>query len=347
MNDRTLFGMAGDHGLAPVFQLESPEARVLEPLKQRGVPIEVVKISSDEGEGPKLTHALEPPSMRGYDVVIASTAGGNLMLDLFINQTDRWHEQPLESDLRAWRPAAWQHGGGTPLPAIDLIHELLAGLGDTLDYLAVRVESGGPDAGAVRILGPGGGGLLMRRGSRIHYSFDGGDLLETNTPSPYDALSDEARRQHRTLYERCVVEADADDLSSWCDERDWRLLTGLTPRPDSVVQIAHLYDLDRAGTINLFPARGVAYNSIVPGRHAGESFHEKDAFAGLWGVPVQRTRHHGRIKTALGGSIPTAIYEYLTAQPITAGSQGWGYPSLWDELNPKSGPMPIDRASMH
>ena len=80
-------------------------------------------------------------------------------------------------------------------------------------------------------------------------------------------------------------EARTDDPASWCDENTWRRLTRYTARPDSVVQLAHLYDSDRAGTINLFPSTGIGYNSKVPGRHAGESFHEKDAFVGFFGEP--------------------------------------------------------------
>ena len=56
----------------------------------------------------------------------------------------------------------------------------------------------------------------------------------------------------------------------------------------SVAQLAHLYDADRAGPVNLFPRRGVGYNSNVPGRHAGESFHEKNACVALWGAPLAR-----------------------------------------------------------
>ena len=95
---------------------------------------------------------------------------------------------------------------------------------------------------------------------------------------------------------------------------------------------AVLGDLDRAGSINLFPADGVAYNSIVPGRHAGESFHEKDAFVGLWGAPVGRQAHQGRLSTAVNGSMPIAIFEYLNGEPITKNDPTWGYPSLWSEL---------------
>ncbi|WP_159074860.1 hypothetical protein, partial [Vibrio cholerae] len=53
------------------------------------VKIALEKISSDEGEGPKLTNALNAPSYQKIDVVVASTAGGNFMLDFF-NSAAGW-----------------------------------------------------------------------------------------------------------------------------------------------------------------------------------------------------------------------------------------------------------------
>jgi hypothetical protein len=337
VRERTLFGMAGDHGLAPVFRLVSPEALVLDALQAEGVPIRVVKISSDEGEGPKLTNALRPPSMRGYDVVVASTAGGNLMLDLFIDQAERWDQQPLEDDVRRWRPMAWLEDDRQS--GLDMIGEIVDRLGSSLDYLAVRTEPCGPESAGVRIIGPRGSALILRRGDRILYrrapTPGTAGPLEIATENPYRAFSDADRSLQRVAIERCIEGPDAEDPTSWCTETEWRQLLRRTPRPDSVVQLAHLYDLDRAGTVNLFPAAGVAFNSIVPGRHAGESFHEKDGFAGLWGQPITRDASDGRIESALGGSVPMAIYEHLTNEPITKGTPGWGSPSLWHEMYPR------------
>ena len=330
LTQRTLFGMSGDHGLAPVFELVSPQARVLDPLVARGVDLKVIKISSDEGEGPKLTHVLRPPSMRGYDVVIASTAGGNLMLDLFNNQSDQWAVQPIETDLRRWQPIAWQQSniGKT----IDLVDEILNNLGETLEYLVVRTASNNSaEESSIALFGPGGEGQIRRQQGKIHYQFSGRDLLKLATPSRYQQFSKTQLVEQQRLYQLCVETTKPQDKSSWCNEDQWRQLSAFTSKPDSVVQLAHLYDSDRAGTINLFPADGVAYNSIVPGRHAGESFHEKDAFAGIWGAPVVRT-NDARLSTALGGSVPMTIFEHLSGQPVTQGQDGWGYPSLWNNL---------------
>jgi hypothetical protein len=89
-----------------------------------------------------------------------------------------------------------------------------------------------------------------------------------------------------------------------------------------VTQLAHLFDTDRAGTINLFPRDGVGYNTKVPGRHAGESFHEKDAFVAVWGAGVSGER----VKVAVNGAVPMALYRWVTGEPAVSGQDGWGYP---------------------
>ena len=207
------------------------------------------------------------------------------MFDLFVDQLDKWAQQPVESDLRRWQPIAWQQSDSNQ--SIDLIDEMVTRLGDSLEYLVVRTAEGNS---ALRtdtaLYATSGRAEITRRGPRIYYSFIGNDPLKLKSLSHYHNHDDEDKAAHKALYRTCVVEAVAQDKSSWCDELQWRQLASFTAKPDSIVQLAHLYDSDRAGTINLFPAQGVAFNSIVPGRHAGESFHEKDAFAGLWGAPI-------------------------------------------------------------
>ncbi len=173
---------------------------------------------------------------------------------------------------------------------------------------------------------------ITRRGDRVFYRYDTFDLLGTDQLTVYARTTEAERRAHAALRKRCVEDARPDDPSTWCREDRWRPLTSLTNRPDSVVQLAHLYDSDRAGTVNLFPRDGIGYNTLVPGRHAGESFHEKDAFVGLWGVPVTRAARDGRLPTAVNGSVPGAIYEWLTGEPATHGRDGWGFPRLAPEL---------------
>ncbi|MFN7145163.1 MAG: alkaline phosphatase family protein, partial [Myxococcota bacterium] len=324
LDARTLYGMAGDHGLTPVRWIVSPEAEVIEGLAKAGVPLAVKKISSDEGEGPKLTHRLRPPSMKGYDVVVASTAGGNYMMDFFVDQGSNWARQPVAAELRALRTL----GGKT----IDVLAETGTRLGDTLDYLVVRETAWGVTGGTVQVIGPrvvGGRrvtavGTIERRGDHVWYGWEGADPLGLGAVTPYVAVSDAERAEVNAARERCVGVSRA-DVSSWCTEDEWRALTRFDARPDAVTQLAHLYDTDRAGTVNLFPRAGVGYNTKVPGRHAGESFHEKDAFVGLWGAPVTGA---ARVDIAVNGAVPMAMYAWVTGETPERGVDGWGYTGL-------------------
>jgi len=315
--------MAGDHGLAPVFHLLNPEVEVFDALREEGTDFRVVKISSDEGEGPKLTNPFDPPTMKNIDVVVASTAGGNYMLDLFVNQDEGFAEQPLAPHLRGLRPLA------SPQSApIDLLDEIAVRLSDSLDYLVVREEPCDVDGGAVRVIGERLGvrseAVIRRRGDRLHYAYRGADLLDTDRLTTYEALSDADRDEHAHLRARCLA-ADVEQPEAWCREAEWRRLTSYTPRPDSVAQLAHLYDADRAGTVNLFPRIGVGYNSNVPGRHAGESFHEKNAFVGLWGEPLVPRDGRPTPRSALNGAVPMAVFEFLSGERPVSGTDGWGY----------------------
>ena len=321
--DRAVFGLAGDHGLAPVFHLVNPEAEIFEALEQEGSHFRVVKISSDEGEGPKLTNPFDPPSMKGIDVVVASTAGGNYMLDLFVDQDQQFGRQPLAGELRALRPLAAPEGA-----PIDLLHEIADRLSDSLDYLVVRETETTLEGGETRLMGHRQGqrveGFVRRTGDRLHYRYEGADLLDTDKLSPYEDFDDAARQKHAELRARCLS-SDLDQPESWCSTSEWRALTSFTTRPDSVVQLGHLYDSPLAGTINLFPREGVGYNSVVPGRHAGESFHEKNAFVALWGKPLQPRDQSQARRSAVNGSIPIAIHHYLSEGEA---AEGFGYVPL-------------------
>jgi len=336
---RTLFGMAGDHGLTPIYHVLNPEIEVFDRMREQGVDFKVVKISSDEGEGPKLNNQLAPPSMKGIDIVVASTAGGNYMLDLFIDQGQSFTLQPLYKDLVAVRPLANQ----ASKTSVNIIREIYTRLSESLDYLVVRETENTVEGGTVRLIGEREGktatGLIERRGKRIYYQYTHADLLDTYRITRYFMLSPKNRQSHTDLLSKCharkpgqAVGALQSKPSTWCTEEDWRLLASFTDRPDAVVQLAHLYDTDRAGTINLFPRQGIGYNTRVPGRHAGEHFHEKNAFVGLWGKPVQWTDQQGRIQTAVNGTLPATLYEYLSREPVIEGEDGWGFPSLGTEL---------------
>lgn len=329
--DRTLWGMAGDHGLAPVYYSLNPEKQIFEPLqREMGVQIVVDKISSDEGEGPKLTNALNAPSYKAVDVVVASTAGGNFMLDLF-NSASGWAKQPVFHELTQWKPI-------NSIKPIDIINESVIHLGDTLDYLVVREASCTIGDCAVRVIGMRDGErvdeIIRQVGNKRFYSAVEGkpQLLDVQILNPYlPAPTAQEFEKFAQLVDKCLYRAQEADIASWCDESEWRALTRYTPRPDSVNQLAAIYEEDRAGTINLFPREGLGYNTKVPGRHAGESYLEKDAFLGFWGTPIRR--NHTALQTEQNGSLAPTLYEYLTGETVVVGENGWGYPSLLNKLN--------------
>lgn len=329
----TLFGMAGDHGLAPVYHALNPEKAIFAPLEEKlGYPLIIKKISSDEGEGPKITNALNYPSNKNIDVVVASTAGGNFMMDMF-NSTQGWQTQPVYSELTQWTPVHAANG-----ETVDIIQQSLNYLGASLDYLVVREAPCNEESCHVRVVSTRDGQRvdeeILRSGERFFYQALQGkpQLLQVQVLNPYLAQpSAAALSQYGQLVDKCLYNAQRELPQSWCTAQEWQQLTRFTPRPDSVVELAQLYAEDRAGTINLFPAEGIGYNTKVPGRHAGESYLEKDAFIGFWGIPI------GEKVTPLtseaNGSLAPTLYEYLTGETVKVDENGWGYPSLLNKLD--------------
>lgn len=327
---KTLFGMTGDHGLDPVYYVINPEVAVFEKMTNDGIEVKVHKVSVDEGGGPKLKHPLKPQSMKGFDVIVGSTAGGNHNMDLFIDQGANWKTQPLISHLRNYQLLSGQK--------VDILDQILTNLGDTLDYLVVRNEKGTPERTDTQILRKWNGkvqqGRVLRVLDRIFYSSKT-DILQVRTPSRYRDTS-KSWNNATALQIKCLDQAKIENPDSWCDEATWRELTSYSARPGSVGQTAHLYDTDLAGTINLFPAQGVAFNSTVPGRHAGELFHEKDAFVGVFGEPV---RTKVKLQSEVNGSIPRVIYEWLsgsqtsTEADIKYHQKGWGFDSFYEKVD--------------
>lgn len=336
--NRTLFGMAGDHGLSPIFYYLNPEKEVLEKLsKDIGQKIKVLKISSDEGEGPKITNHFNPLSAKGYDVVIASTAGGNYMMDFFIDQEDLWNKQPHYKDLIKLNLIS----GG---PSIDIISEIVKRLSSTLDYLVVREDNCNEDQCKIRLVGHRNGKrideIIERKANKIRY-FNSDEnsnklkLLQIYEKNPYTKnLTEREASEKASLLARCIDEIDDYNSNTWCTDDEWRSLTRLTPKPDSVVQLSELYFSDLAGTVNLFPKYGIGYNTKVPGRHAGEHFHEKDAFVGFWGLPL-KNKFEKRLPTALNGSLAPTMYEWLTTRPAREGDNHWGFNSILKEIYKK------------
>ncbi|WOH36226.1 alkaline phosphatase family protein [Thalassotalea fonticola] len=339
--NKTLWGMAGDHGLAQVFYTLNPEQQVLNNLeKELNVSLNIVKISSDEGEGPKITNAINYPSSKNVDVVVASTAGGNYMMDFF-NSSKGWQQQPLYSELQQWQPIST-----STIAPIAMISEISNRLKESLDYLAVREQQCDLSQCKIRIVGHRNNKrldeIIIREDDRVFYGFADNllemsvqtlpQLLDIQQQNPYTkALTRIEQAEKQQLLKQCLISANQHNSDSWCTSSQWRQLTRLSPRPDSVNQLAHIYDEDRAGTVNLFPQEGIGYNTSVPGRHAGEHYLEKDAFIGFWGTPITSRK---QITTAENGSLAPTIFEYLSGNKVQAGENGWGFPSLLPQLIP-------------
>jgi hypothetical protein len=111
---------------------------------------------------------------------------------------------------------------------------------------------------------------------------------------------------------------------------------------DAIHQFSHLYDTDRAGTVNVFPVRHVGMNSLVPGRHAGEMFEEKNGTQLYRAVGLR----HATIQTARSGSLPVTMYHWLVGdQAFNTAAEGerdpparqFGYPSLLEKLHGEGG----------
>ena len=320
---RTLFAMAGDHGLAEVYYTLNPELTV---LKQSGYDFKTIKISSDEGEAPKMHHPYNPPTMRDYDVVVASTAGGNYMMDFFHHDSDGWQEQPTIKDLRQHQLLSGEQ--------VDIIGLTLDQLPETLKYLVVRNGPCSPSSTDIMAMAPNGKSAhILRKGERIYYHSKE-DLLEVRTPSRYaHPLGHSQRMHYEQLQRQCMDQANPQDSQTWCHETQWRELASYTNNPDSVGQLAHLYDSPKAGTINLFPGHGIGYNTKVPGRHAGEHFHEKDSFIGIWGGPLENPGPPAgpnptstqRLQTAVVGQVLPTLYQYITGIKMEKGHDGLSF----------------------
>jgi hypothetical protein len=348
--DRTLFGVVSDHGLVYTPRLVSIDEVLFAPLAS----CTYQKLTHDEGGMPAI-HRDQGKPTRPFDAVVGSTAGGSYVIDLFgSGQGKGAGPSQAGGDEAAWRRHPDYHeirshrllGGET----IDWVETLRARLGDVIDLAVVREYGPGPGESwprevesAVRLIGPGRGEARIRRHAgpgaeaagrrRYRYEVLGGrdplDLLGSVREfliQPGGPATEEVRRALR----ECMESEEG------CEDGRWEELLSYTLRPDAVHQLSHLYDSDRAGTINLFPLSHVGLNSTVPGRHAGEAFGEKN------GVQLYRRTglRRAALQTARNGSLPVTLYHWLagdeafrTPDPASGSPPAleFGYRSLLDE----------------
>ncbi|MCH8151460.1 MAG: alkaline phosphatase family protein [Planctomycetes bacterium] len=345
--DRTLFGVVSDHGLVYTPRLVSTDKLLFDAIRDDEIDISYYKLTADEGGLPLIRGRDDIKPLHGFDAVVGSTAGGSYIIDLFdikgLHGDDAAWQRHLDyHQLRRYRLLSGQ--------TIDWIEQLTSHLKETMDLALVREH--GPSPGArwppevesvVRIITPDRGEARIYRirrpdagdGQTVRYRYeligerDPLDLVGSVRPYliPPGGPSLE---QVRAAIRRCIESPDG------CDDRRWREVLSHTLRPDAVYQFAHLYDSDRAGTINLFPVRHVGMNSEVPGRHAGEAFGEKNGTQLYFGAGLKRAW----IQTARNGSLPVTLYHWLVGDErfyaldpergVSPAGQ-FGYRSLLDE----------------
>lgn len=323
--DSTLFAMAGDHGLSQTYYQIDPVDLIFEPIKKHIPDLKIERISVDPN-GPSLVDINKRKSLRGNDAVIGITAGANFVLDLFRDHKENWKTHPYYENLLNHK---FQTG-----EAVNMIDAILSKIGESLDYMILRTDKCNLETANTILLARRNGkdvqGIVKRRKKKIYYSYEGVDLLNLTTPSKYKSLSENDKYHYSKLLKKCISNAKETQVETWCNEDEWFLLESFTSRPGGATQLAHLFDGGKSGTINLFPRQGVAYSTKKIGRHGGEHFHEKDALVGIWGAPVKGSfQEKFSIPTAVNGSIPPTIFEFLMSKDVKVHEDGWGYPSLF------------------
>lgn len=356
--DRTLFGIVSDHGLVYTPRLVSPEDLLFESMRRDGIEVKVQKLTQNEGGMPAIHGRRSIKPTRPFDAVVGSTAGGSYVIDLFDprgqdGDDDAWRRHPDYHELRRSRLLSGR--------TVDWIEQIKTRLAGTIDIALAREYSSPPsqpwppgtdaprpesvvrlfttDRGEARIFrarpldGGRRGGEAIGGPARYRYEIlDGRDPLDL-VESVRDYLippEGPPAGQIRDSLRGCIEAADG------CDDTRWRDLLSHTLRPDVIHQLSHLYDSDRAGTINLFPLPHVGMNSGLPGRHAGEAFGEKNGAQLYRGAGLKRAT----IQTARNGSLPVTLYHWLVGEEefrepearlgMSPAAQ-FGYPSLLND----------------
>jgi hypothetical protein len=344
--DRTLFGVVSDHGLIYTPRVVSTETALFQAMRRDGIELRVLKLTQDEGGLPAIHGSRRLRPTRPFDAVVGSTAGGSYIIDLFDLaglEDDRlaWQRHPDYHELRKHRLLS----GGQ----IDWIDELRRRLAGEMDLALVREYGPGPGErwpaeveSAVRIVTPERGEARIvrtrkaadgRGAARYRY-----EILGEHDPLELEASVREylvgrggpSVESVRAALRRCIESPEGSA------DHKWQAPLSYTLRPDVIYQFSHLYDSDRAGTINVFPRPHVGLNSSVPGRHAGESFGEKNGTQLYFGAGLKKEA----IQTARNGSLPVTLYHWLVGDAVfhavepaygVSPAEQFGYRSLLDE----------------
>jgi hypothetical protein len=343
--DRLLVGVVSDHGLVYTPRLVSTDEILFDSIRRDGFDIKHMKLTHDEGGLPAIHGRNRIKPTRPFDAIVGSTAGGSYIIDLFgsnaaTGDDERWARQPDYHELRALELISGQ--------TIDFMDHLKRHLQGTIDFAVVREyapakgnegwvgyfprsgDSAWETESVVRIIS------ADRGDARIHRMTRNGRSSAQQTAYRYEILDGNDPLDLAGSVEGYLIpgggppveqvrEAIQQAIESEQDDANWQLLLSYTLRPDVIYQLSHLYDSDRAGTVNIFPARTVGMNSSVPGRHAGEAFGEKNGTQLYRGPNLKRSS----IQTARNGSVPVTIFHWLAGDTMfrTVADQ-FGYPSL-------------------
>jgi hypothetical protein len=344
---RTLFGVVSDHGLIYTPRVVSTEKLLFGAMRNEGIDIKVQKLTHDEGGLPAIHGRDRLRPTRPFDAVVGSTAGGSYIIDLFEvegikGNEQAWLRHPDYHQLREHRLLSGH--------AIDFIGHLQRHLHEVMDLALVREYGPAPGdewpadvESVVRIVTPDRGEariVRLRTGDktpakRFRYRYE--VLGERDPLAVVESLREELIPHDGPKLQEIEprLQACLQDKNG-CSDEQWREVLSYTSRPDFIYQYSHLYDCDRAGTVNVFPLGHVGLNSGVPGRHAGESFGEKNGTQLYFGAGLKRAT----IQTARNGSLPVTVYHWLVGDTAFHASEPqfgaspeeqFGYATLLDD----------------
>jgi hypothetical protein len=319
-------------------------------MRRDGIDIKYMKLTHDEGGLPSIHGRNHIKPTRPFDAVVGSTAGGSYIIDLFgttptSGDDELWKRHPGYHELRRLELISGQ--------TIDFIDHLKKHLNEVMDFALVREYGPAPDVSSWPQLTPSRTDhgweiesvvrvITADRGdARIHRILSNGEGAADRTIYRYELLDGKdpldlvgSVRDYLMPTNGMSVEQAGESLQRLIESTEgkegseWQELLSYTIRPDVIYQLSHLYDSDRAGTVNVFPLGPVGMNSGVPGRHAGEAFGEKNGTQLYRGSKLKRAV----IQTARNGSLPVTLFHWLVGdEAFGPVADQFGYPSLLDD----------------
>lgn len=260
-------------------------------------------------------------------VVVSSTAGGYVVLDLFHDDAfapgkTGWFSKRAILDRARWRQhPTYSHcrdfslDGERRIDWIQLLTREMRGAGEdgqpvpVIEYLAVREDDHTKDRPRIRLVSAEGEARIERRreaGGGLTYRYS---VLEGQDPLRYRAAGG-------TLASMLASDAFHSDLA-------WQEATCDTAKPDGLHPLMQLFDMESSGTLVAFVAPRWRFFVDYPARHAGESREERVGIQ-CYSGPAARTGV--RLPTARAGSVPVTVVHHLMGDGFAPAD--FDYPSL-------------------